>query len=75
MPIVLVILLVILTAIAFRRVISIVIPIWAIMAIGAFAALLFQQITLKQALLAIEPEVMLYLLGFPIAQAAETSSC
>ncbi len=74
MPITLIILLIVLTAIALRKITSIVIPIWTIMAVGAIAVLLFQQITPVQALKAIEPDVMLYLFGvFLISQAAETS--
>ncbi|ARG97261.1 SLC13 family permease [Legionella micdadei] len=72
MPIAVVILLIVLFAIAFRRVIRVAIPIWVIMAIGAVAALLLQQITGLSALKAIEPEVMFYLFGvFLICQAAE----
>lgn len=74
MPIALIILLIILTTIAFRKTTNIVIPIWTIMAAGAIATLLFQQISPIQALYAIEPDVILYLFGvFLISQAAETS--
>lgn len=74
MPTALIILLITLVTIAFRRVGKMIIPIWLIMATGAIAALLLQQITPFQAILAIEPEVMIYLLGvFFIAQAAEES--
>ncbi|WP_419419254.1 SLC13 family permease [Legionella sp. D16C41] len=68
------ILLIVLIAIALRRIISVVIPIWAIMAAGAIATMLLQQITPLNALKSIEPEVMFYLLGiFFISQAAEES--
>jgi Na+/H+ antiporter NhaD/arsenite permease-like protein len=74
MPTALIILLITLVTIAFRRVGKMMIPIWLIMATGAFATLLFQQITPLQAILAIEPDVMIYLFGvFLIAQAAEES--
>lgn len=74
MPIALIILLIVLIAIALRKITNIVIPIWTIMAVGAIATLLFQQITPAHALDAIEPDVMFYLFGvFLISQAAETS--
>jgi Na+/H+ antiporter NhaD/arsenite permease-like protein len=74
MPIAIIILLIVLTAIALRRITQIVIPIWTIMAAGAIATLLFQQISFVNALTAIEPDVMLYLFGvFLISQAAEES--
>ncbi len=74
MPIAAIILLIVLIAIVFRRVKKIVIPIWMIMATGAIATLLFQQISPLNALNAIEPDVMLYLFGvFLISQAAEES--
>ncbi len=74
MPIAIIILLVVLCLIAFRQTMRIPIPIWAIMAAGAILALLFNQISLKQAFHAIEPEVMFYLFGvFLISQAAEES--
>lgn len=72
MPIAIYILIATLLAIAFRKVINLAIPIWAIMTIGALAALLLRQITPMQATSAIDPEVMFYLFGiFFIAQAAE----
>ena len=68
------ILLIVLVTVALRRIASVLIPIWAIMAAGAFAAIVFQQITPAHAVTAIEPDVMLYLLGvFLISQAAEES--
>ncbi len=74
MPAAVIILLIVLFAIALRRLTRVIIPIWAIMAAGASAALLFQQITPAHAFSAIEPEVMFYLLGvFLISQAAEES--
>ncbi|KTD36811.1 arsenite efflux membrane component-like protein [Legionella nautarum] len=74
MPAALIILLITLVTIAFRQVGKMSIPIWLIMATGAFATLVFQQITPLQAILAIEPNVMIYLFGvFLIAQAAEES--
>ncbi|MFA6304065.1 MAG: anion transporter [Legionella sp.] len=74
MPIAVIILLITLFTIAFRRIGKVIIPIWLIMTGGALFALLFQQITPLQALKAIEPDVMLYLFGvFFIAQAAEES--
>lgn len=74
MPIAIIILLIILIAIALRQIVRFVIPIWVIMAAGAIAVLLFQQITPMQALTAVEPDVILYLLGvFLISQAAEES--
>ncbi len=74
MPITLIILLLVLMGIALRRVVKTVIPIWAIMASGAAAVLLLGQITPSEALMAIEPDVMFYLLGvFLICQAAEES--
>lgn len=74
MPIAIIILLIVLVAIVFRRIIRIVIPIWIIMAIGAISTLLLHQITPRQAIIAIEPDVMLYLFGvFLISQAAEES--
>jgi Na+/H+ antiporter NhaD/arsenite permease-like protein len=74
MPVAVIILLIVLTTIALRRMTSVVIPIWTIMATGAITALLFQQITALHALTAIEPEVIFYLLGvFFISQAAEES--
>lgn len=74
MPVAVFILLIVLITIALRRIARFVIPIWAIMAAGAIAALLFQQITPLHALKAIEPEVMFYLFGiFFISQAAEES--
>src|SRR5690348_14712061 len=74
MPAAVFILLIVLVTIAFRRIASVVIPIWAIMAAGAIAALLLQQITPLHALTAIEPDVMFYLFGvFFISQAAEES--
>ncbi|WP_298623935.1 hypothetical protein [uncultured Legionella sp.] len=63
MPAAVLILLIVLLIIALRRATSIVIPIWAIMASGAVAALLLQQISPVHALRAIEPEVMFYLFG------------
>ncbi|MDR3477099.1 MAG: anion transporter [Gammaproteobacteria bacterium] len=76
MPVALIILLLVWVAIALRKATQRVIPIWAIMAVGAFAALVFGQISPKQAVHAIEPDVMLYLFGvFLICQAAETSGC
>lgn len=72
MPLAVIILLITLIVIALRRVAKIIIPIWLIMASGAIAAILCKQITPSQAIAAIEPEVMFYLLGvFFIAQAAE----
>jgi Na+/H+ antiporter NhaD/arsenite permease-like protein len=69
-----IILLIVLIAIALRRVITVIVPIWTIMLIGAIATLLFKQITFSNALTAIEPEVIFYLFGvFLISQAAETS--
>ena len=74
MPVAVIILFITLVAIALRRVARTIIPIWAIMAFGAIAALLCQQITPVQAIAAIEADVMAYLLGvFFIAQAAEES--
>ena len=74
MPVAIIILLIVLTAIALRHIVKIVIPIWTIMAAGAIASILFQQITPLHALTAIEPDVMLYLFGvFLISQAAEES--
>jgi Na+/H+ antiporter NhaD/arsenite permease-like protein len=74
MPLAVIILFITLVAIALRRVARTIIPIWAIMAFGAIAALLCQQITPVHAITAIDPEVMAYLLGvFFIAQAAEES--
>ncbi|MFT4057951.1 MAG: SLC13 family permease [Legionella sp.] len=68
------ILLFVLITIALRRIASVVIPIWAIMAAGAIATILFQQITPLNAIKAVEPEVMFYLFGiFFISQAAEES--
>ncbi|MCW8410514.1 hypothetical protein OQJ13_16155 [Legionella sp. PATHC035] len=72
MPVAVIILLIVLITIALRRMTSVVIPIWTIMAIGAIVTLLFQQITPLHALTAIEPEVIFYLFGvFLISQAAE----
>lgn len=72
MPIAVIILVIALLAIALRKVIKFVIPIWLIMAVGGIAVVLLQQITPKHALLAIEPDVLLYLFGiFFISQAAE----
>ena len=72
MPIAVIILLMVLFAIALRRLIRVVIPIWTMMTVGAVAVLSLQQITASSALNAIEPEVMLYLFGvFLISQAAE----
>ncbi|CEG57986.1 anion transporter [Legionella fallonii] len=74
MPIAVIILLIALIAIALRRLIRIVIPIWGIMAFAAIISILFQQITPLHAIRAIEPDVMIYLFGvFFIAQAAEES--
>lgn len=74
MPIALNILLIALAAIAFRKVLSIDIPIWTVMTVGAVTVFLFGQITLAHALAAIDPNVILYLLGvFLISQAAEES--
>lgn len=74
MPIAIIILLIVLTTIALRRIVKIVIPIWVVMAAGAIASILFQQIPPLHALTAIEPDVMLYLFGvFLISQAAEES--
>lgn len=74
MPIAIIILLIVLTTIALRRIVKIIIPIWVIMAAGAVTAILFQQISPLHALTAIEPDVMLYLFGvFLISQAAEES--
>src|SRR5580700_6473683 len=74
MPISIMILLVMLIAIAFRKVINIAMPIWSIMLAGALLAILFQQITPMSALRAIDIDIMLYLFGvFTICQAAETS--
>ncbi|CDZ78380.1 Inner membrane protein YbiR [Legionella massiliensis] len=68
------ILLIVLIAVALRRMARVVIPIWAIMASGAITTILFQQITPLDALCAIEPDVMFYLFGvFLISQAAEES--
>ncbi|MFO3017038.1 anion transporter [Legionella pneumophila serogroup 1] len=74
MPSTVIILLIILIAIALRQVVRVIIPIWAIMATGAIAVLLCQQITPSRAFAAVEPDVMLYLFGvFFISQAAEES--
>ncbi|KTC90474.1 anion transporter [Fluoribacter dumoffii] len=74
MPIAVIILFIVLVAIALRRLIKMIIPIWAIMAIGALASVVFQQISPFHALTAIEPEVMFYLSGvFLICQATEES--
>ena len=74
MPVALIILLAVLAAIALRRMINIIVPIWAIMAAGAMAAIVFQQITPIHAITAVEPDVIIYLFGvFLICQAAETS--
>lgn len=74
MPSAVIILLIILIAIALRQVVRVIIPIWAIMATGAIAVLLCQQITPSRAFAAVEPDVMLYLFGvFFISQAAEES--
>lgn len=68
------ILLITLIGIAFRRMTRIIIPIWLITTVGAAAALLLKQITPARAVAAIEPDVMIYLFGvFLIAQAAEDS--
>ncbi len=74
MPIAIVILLIVLVAIALRRIIKIIVPIWLIMAVGAAISIACQQISPLRALTAIEPDVMLYLFGvFLISQAAEES--
>lgn len=74
MSVAVIILLIVLIAIALRRVVRVVIPIWAIMVTGAIAVLLCQKITPLGAFSAIEPDVMLYLFGvFLISQAAEES--
>lgn len=75
MPIAILILLITLIIIALRHmVINVPVPIWAIMATGAIASILFKQISPLQAFTAIEPDIILYLLGiFLIAQAAEES--
>jgi Na+/H+ antiporter NhaD/arsenite permease-like protein len=74
MPISLIILLAALVAVAFRKMVSIPIPIWVIMAAGAILSLLFRQISPLHALLAINPDVMIYLFGvFLISQATEMS--
>ncbi len=50
------------------------IPIWLITTLGAFATILFQQITIERAITSIEPDVMIYLFGiFLISAAAESS--
>lgn len=74
MPVSVIILLIVFFAVALRRLTTVTIPIWAIMAAGALAVLLFQQITPSHAVAAIEPDVMFYLFGvFLICQAAEES--
>ncbi|KTD63554.1 arsenite efflux membrane component-like protein [Legionella santicrucis] len=74
MPIAVLILFMVLVAIALRHLIKMVVPIWGLMAIGALASILFQQISPLHALTAIEPDVMFYLFGmFLICQAAEES--
>ncbi|WP_454781407.1 SLC13 family permease [Legionella sp. WA2022007384] len=74
MPLAIWILSITLLGIAIRRVTPVFIPIWLITTGGATAALLLNQISPLQAIAAIEPDVMFYLLGvFLIAQAAEDS--
>ena len=74
MPIAVIILLIVLVTIALRRIIKFYIPIWLIMAGGALASIVCQQISPLQALTAVEPDVMIYLFGvFLISQAAEES--
>lgn len=73
-PISVIILMAVLMAIALRKALNIPMPIWGIMTIGALAVLISQQISLRHALSAIEPDVILYLFGvFLICQAAESS--
>lgn len=74
MPVPIIILLLTLTAVAARKFIPFKLPIWSIMTIGAILVLLLGQISISHAVSAIDPDVILYLLGFFfICQAAEES--
>lgn len=73
-PISLIILFIVLCGIAFRKIMNYIIPIWVITVLGAAAVLLTQQITPYEAIVSINPDVMIYLFGvFLISQAAESS--
>src|SRR3990167_3927048 len=74
MPVSVIILCIAFIAIALRQVISVIIPIWVIMAFGAVASIALQNTSALHALASIDPDVMLYLFGvFLIAQAMEES--
>jgi Na+/H+ antiporter NhaD/arsenite permease-like protein len=74
MPVAVIILIGVLLVIALRNIINLAMPIWAIMLAGAVLSLILRQITLLNAIHAIEPDIMLYLFGvFVISEAAESS--
>jgi len=74
MPISIIILSIVLVLIAVRKLFPFRLRIWMIMAAGAVAVLVFQQISIPQAIQSINPDVMFYLFGvFVISTALEIS--